>query len=144
MVDDSALLQDLKGYTLQLSPNLVDVPFIPYELKFSRTGLRKIDLAFYSPLPILQGELGVEIVENKFSIVRNVSVPAEQINNGKPISFTIEPLKNTQDKTYEIRVYSRGNALPIFLAEWEWPYLSRRVIAMRWRRIFAAFEFTQY
>ena len=143
MVDDSALHQDLKGYTLQLSPNLVDVPFIPYELKFARTGLRKIDLAFYSPLPVLQGELGVEIVENKFSIVRNVSVPAEQINNGRPISFTIEPLKNTQGKTYEIRVYSRGNALPVFLLEWEWPYLSRRVIAMRWRRIFAAFEFTQ-
>ena len=65
MVDDSALHQDLKGYTLQSSPNLVDVPFIPYELKFARTGLKIIDLAFYSPLPILQGELGVEIIENK-------------------------------------------------------------------------------
>jgi len=143
MFDDSALHQDLKGYYLQLSPNLVNAPFIPYELKFSRTGLRKINLAFYSPLPILQGELGVEIVEDKFAIIRDVSVPAEQINNGKPISFTIEPLKNPQGKTYEIRVYSRGNALPIFLVEWEWPYLSRRVIATRWRRIFAAFEFTQ-
>lgn len=143
MVDDSAIYQDLKGFTLQLSPNLINVPFLPYELKFSRSGVNKIDLAFYSPLPLLQGELGVEIVENKYSIVRNVCMPAEQINDGKPISFALEPLKDTLGKIYEIRVYSRGCTLPVFLVEWEWPYLSRRVIAVRWRRIFAAFEFTQ-
>lgn len=141
MMDDSAMVQNLRGYQLQLSPNLGGVSYIPFRLKFNRSNLAKISFGFYSSLPVTQGELGVEMVDDEHNIIRNVRRPAKLINDGRPLEFKLEPVKAAIDKTYEIRVFGKEINNPVFLIEWELPYISKKVMAARWRRIFAAFEF---
>ena len=141
MMDDSTMFQNFRGYQLQLSPNLGGVSYIPFRLKFNRSNLTKISLGFYSPLPVTQGELGVEMVDDEQNIIRNVRRPAKLINDGRPLEFKIEPIKAAIDTTYEIRVFGKGFNNPVFLIEWELPYISKKVLTARWRRIFAAFEF---
>lgn len=117
--DDSFLFTpNLRGYLLQVSDNLQDVPFTSYPLELQRSGLQGILMAPVIDLPISKGDFGIEIVSPENEIVLQSATRAVKIDRKKPLLFEFAPLHDTLSGGFSLRVYVRNVDASIRLFEW--------------------------
>jgi SAM-dependent methyltransferase len=117
--DDSLIFsKNLKGFRLQSSINLQQVPFLQYPIDVGRSGLQGILLAPILNLTLLQGMLGIEIISPANTIVTQNLIPATQINEYEPTRFDFAPIHNSDQGRFWLRVFVREVDGPIRIFEW--------------------------
>lgn len=139
-LDDSYKFQDVEGFALQPSLNLQKVEFISYKIEFNRPGLSEILLAPIVEMPMKDGWIGIEIVSPGNIITRQEIVSVIDLQTDLPAKFAFEPIPDTQQGVWEIRVFVRNVDGPVRLFEWR--KFSWRGLGRLKTRAFAAFNFS--
>ena len=118
LLDDSYIFQNVKGFLLQPSVNLQKVEYLGYRLEFDRPGLCGIWIAPLLDIPLQKGVVGVEFVSPENKIVLQQVLSVSDLKEDMPGYFIFEPVLDTQQGIWEIRIFARDVEGPIRLAEW--------------------------
>jgi ubiquinone/menaquinone biosynthesis C-methylase UbiE len=138
-LDDSYEFQKMKGFLLQPSVNLQKVDFLGYRYEFNRCGLCGIWIAPLLDIPLARGVIGIELVSPKNKILVQQVTSVVDLKKDTPVQLVFEPIFDTQQGTWELRVFARDIEGPIRLLEWRkysWAGLGK----LR-TRAFCAFDF---
>ncbi len=117
-LDDSYIFQNVKGFLLQPSVNFQKVEYISYRLKLNRPGLCGIWIAPLLDIPLQQGAIGVELVSPERKIVLQQIISVGDLREDMPGHFIFEPVLDTQQGVWGIRIFARDVEGPIRLVEW--------------------------
>lgn len=139
-LDDSFTFQDVTGFFLQPSLNLQEVEYLNYKIEFKRSRLSEILIAPILDMPLMQGIIGIEIVSPANQIVRQEVIPVFNLQKDVPVGFVFEPLPDTQQGVWDLRVFVRNVDGPVRLFEWQ-NYSLLGLGPLR-TRTFAAFKFS--
>jgi len=117
-VDDSYIFQNVKGFLLQPSVSLQKVDFLSYRLEFNRPGLCSVCFAPLLDVPLQHGLMGIELVspENKIIVQKTISI--NDLKGDTPGRFIFEPILDTQQGLWKIRIFARDIQGPLRLVEW--------------------------
>ncbi len=139
--DDSLIFSDnLRGFRLQPGPNLQSVPFVAYPISLKRPRLKGLLLAPVLEAPLNEGQMGIELVSPQSQIVAQAVVPASEVSERAPVRFDFEPLANTEQGRFWLRVFARDVPGPIRVFEWRKPLLGLGPLQ---RRAFCGFIFQE-
>ncbi len=107
MLDDARMFNlPLKGFRLQLSENLQDVPFLEYEPKHLSGMLQSVWVATVWDFPLEQGVVGVEVVVNGAIATRGM-VPATALNGAQKVQIGFSPVQVVDTDRVAIRVFGQ-------------------------------------
>lgn len=118
LLDDSYLFQNVKGFLLQPSVSFQKEAYLGYRLELNRPGLCGIWIAHLLDIPLQQGVVGVELVSPENKIVLQQVVSVSDLREDTPGHFIFEPIIDTQQGEWEIRIFARDVEGPIRLVEW--------------------------
>jgi hypothetical protein len=138
-LDDSSLFQDVKGFALQPSRSLHNIEHIDYKIEFKQPGLSMVSIAPVLDIPLRQGVLGIELLSPENQVVRKITISVSQLRKDEPATFTFDPIPDTQQGKWKLRVFVRNVEEPIRLFEWQ--RFSWRGFGRLQTLIFAAFDF---
>jgi hypothetical protein len=114
--DDPLMLSYHKrGFLLNKSYNLQDVPLLSYEISVQGGSLCAILLAFAMEAPRARGLVGVDLVSRENQIVAYTAMPVTYMNTDKPVDFFFEPPVKSGE--YYLRVGGRGLSAPLSIYE---------------------------
>ena len=114
--DDPLMLSYRKrGFLLNKSYNLQDVPLLSYEISVQGGSLCAILLAFAIEEPKARGVVGVDLVSRENQIVAYAAMPVTYMNTDKPVEFFFEP--PVKPGEYYLRVGGRGLSAPLSIYE---------------------------
>jgi hypothetical protein len=114
--DDCVLFNgELKNYCLQPSVNLNRVPFLSYDVRLDRKNLKSILIAPIVDVPLLNGELNMQIL-NDNELIAQSTVQIATIYDDRPLEFEFEPIKdsNRGQLTLHISVHKADAPIRIF------------------------------
>ncbi len=118
--DDTLIFNTgLKGFNLRPSRSLQKVSYLAYQVKFNRPGLAEILIAPIIDVPITTGTVGLELVSPANKIVAQSTCPADEITGFQPVHLKFDPLYETKQGTFELRVFVRDIDAPLRLYEWQ-------------------------
>jgi ubiquinone/menaquinone biosynthesis C-methylase UbiE len=117
-LDDSYLFQNVKGFLLQPSMNLQRAGYSGYRLEFNRPGLCGIWFAPLLDIPLQQGVIGIELVSPENKIILQQVLSVGDLREDMPGHFVFDPILDTQQGTWEVRLFVRDVEGPLRLAEW--------------------------
>lgn len=138
-LDDSYIYQNVEGFALQPSFDLQDVEYTSYKIQFRRPGLFEISIAPILDSPLKQGVIGIELVSPAHQIVEQIVIPILDLQKDMPAKFAFEPISDTQQGIWELRVFVRNVDGSVRLFEWrKYPW---RGLGRLKTRAFAAFNF---
>lgn len=138
-LDDSFLFQDVKGFALQTSYSLHNIEHLDYKIEFKRPGLSEVSIAPILDTPVTQGVIGVEIISPNNQVVRQKTISVSHLRKDKPITYAFDPILDTKQGVWKLRVFVRNVEGPIRLFEWR--KYSWRGLGRLKTRVFAAFDF---
>jgi hypothetical protein len=117
--DDSFIFtKNMKGYRLQSSTNLQEVPYLEYSLDLSRPNLIGILLAPILDLPSQNGELAIEILSPSEAVVARSTVALDQIKEFAPTRFDFPPVQGTGQGRFRLRVLVHSADTHVRIFEW--------------------------
>jgi len=107
MLDDARMFnRSLKGFRLQVSENLQDVPFLEYESYHLAGLLQSVRVATLLDFPLEHGVVGVEVVVNGAIATRGV-VPATALNGVQQVQIGFSPVQITDTDRVALRVFGQ-------------------------------------
>jgi len=118
LLDDSYLFQNVKGFLLLPSVSFQKEGYLGYRLELNRTGLCGLQIAPLLDIPLQQGMVGVELVSPENKIVIQQAVSVGDLKEDMPYHFIFEPVLDTQQGIWEIRIFAHNVEGPIRLVEW--------------------------
>jgi SAM-dependent methyltransferase len=116
--DDSLMAQDVRGFSLQTSDDLRGEEYIEYFLRLQRPNLSGILLALVLDLPSDAGTLGLELVSPTERIVTQAMIPLSQVSDDGPLVFRFDPVRDSDQGVYRLRVFVRDAPVPVRIFEW--------------------------
>jgi hypothetical protein len=128
--DDSIIYNfKLKNYKLNLSCDLQKVPFLSYSVNNLEGDLLGIYVAISSMLPLFEGRIGIELVNEGNQIMVNNSISIKDVDINIPLYIPIPMQKLHKDHTYQIRVFGIALEMPVKIFEFSKVRLRKRTSA---------------
>ncbi len=118
IADSKVLTNQLSRYRLQPSVNLRGVPFLEYALRPARAYLKGILLAPIVDLPSEKGLLGIEISSPSRERIAYSTFPIRAMSEFVPAPFEFQPIEDSDQGIFRLRVFARGVDCPIRIFEW--------------------------
>jgi hypothetical protein len=116
--DDSAMFHgEIQPLRLQPSLSLLRVPFLSYNFKVNRAGLKGIYLAPVLDVPLQVGELCVRLFSDKDNLVACSSKNVTHMSDEEPVLFDFPVIKNSHEIDLTLRVYVQGVDAPVRIFE---------------------------
>jgi SAM-dependent methyltransferase len=139
-IDDSLIFYpNLKGYILQPSVILQDVPYIEYPILWLKPNLEEIQVSPICDIMPARGMLGIELVSPFNEILFQTLSEAKNIDGSQPVSFHFKSISSTREGCFLLRIFARDTDVPIRVFEWrKYPAFGLAPIK---RHPFCAFRF---
>ncbi len=116
--DSKTLKNELSRYRLQPSVNLRSVPFLEYSLRPGRAYLKGVLLAPIVDLPSENGLLGIEISSSSRERIVHSTVPIRALSEFVPTPLEFQPIEDSDQGVFRLKVFARGVDYPIRIFEW--------------------------
>lgn len=116
--DDSAMFHgELGPLRLQPSLSLLRVPFLRYNFRLNRGGLRAISLAPVLDVPLQVGELCIRLFSAPDNLLASCNKSVTNMSDEEPVVFDFEPIENSDKIDLTLRVYVQGVDAPVRIFE---------------------------
>jgi hypothetical protein len=116
--DDSAMFHgEIQPLRLQPSLSLLRVPFLSYNFKLNRAGLKGIFLAPVLDVPLQVGELCVRLFSERDNLIACSSKNVTHMSDEEPVLFDFAPIKNSHEIDMTLRIYVQGVDAPVRIFE---------------------------
>jgi hypothetical protein len=116
--DDSAIFcGPIGGYRLQPSLSLLRVPFLTYNVRLTRPGLKAITLAPIVDVPLTAGEICIRIFSSPENYLCTSTAPVAEVRDDAPIRLEFPTIKTSNQHDLIFRVFVQGVDAPVRIFE---------------------------
>lgn len=138
--DDSVLFQNnLRGFRLLPSLNLLRLRSLSYRVNLKRAGLSEIRLAPIVDMPSVTGQLCLRIADRNGNTLCESQSNISSVNDEKPTSFHFQSLGPASAQELSISVFVQNVDVPVRIFELRrYPFFG---LGRLQRKMFAAYSF---
>lgn len=115
--DTLVFFGNLKDYRLQPSISLLRVPYISYEIDLKKGNLSGIALAPIVEVPLLEGEICLQIFSSSQELLAESSASVKGISDDGPVIFRFSPLANSATERLTLKIFVQSIDAPVRLLE---------------------------
>ncbi|MBC7997488.1 MAG: hypothetical protein IAF58_06080 [Leptolyngbya sp.] len=115
--DTSVFFGSLKNYRLQPSISLLRVPYISYEIELKKANLSGIALAPIVEVPLLEGEICLQILGKSQELLAEASASVTGISDDGPVVFRFSPLAESASEILTVKIFVQSIDSPVRLLE---------------------------
>ncbi len=116
--DDTLLFcRGQKGFRLQPSISLLRVPYVSYVIDLKRKNLCGVMLAPVAEVPLVNGEIYLQILGSKQELLVQSSLPITMIRDDAPTIFTFPPIAESGREKLTLKVFVQGVDAPVRVFE---------------------------
>ena len=116
--DDSAIFHgEIRPLRLQPSLSLLRVPFLSYNFRLNRGGLKGLLLAPVLDVPLQVGELCVRLFSERENLIACASQNVTSMSDEEPVTFEFDPIANSDQIELTMRIYVQGVDAPVRIFE---------------------------
>jgi SAM-dependent methyltransferase len=104
-------------FPVRLSPDLAGILFLSYWITPRQSNWSGVALVPVFTEKSANGALAVEVVSPERKILCQQAFPLAQVESMKPVAFHFPAIRDSQSKTYELRVIARNLTSPLMILE---------------------------
>jgi len=106
-----------KGYRLQPSISLLRVPYVSYQVELRRKNLCGVMLAPVLEVPLVNGEICLQILGASQEMLVQCSLPITVIRDDAATVFSFPAIKNSDKEKLTLKIFVQGVDAPVRLFE---------------------------